>query len=71
MGDTFFNGMYPFIDVSTGGSINGMIAAVDRVLAIADDRTKIIPGHGPLGDAASLPPSTARCWSRWRGRFGT
>jgi glyoxylase-like metal-dependent hydrolase (beta-lactamase superfamily II) len=54
MGDLFFNGMYPFIDAGSGGSITGMIAACDRVLALADDRTRIIPGHGPLGDRAQL-----------------
>ena len=47
MGDTLFNGMYPFIDVSAGGRIDGMIAAVDRVLKVADDKTRLITGHGP------------------------
>jgi glyoxylase-like metal-dependent hydrolase (beta-lactamase superfamily II) len=54
MGDTFFNGMYPFIDVDSGGSIDGIIAAADQVLSTTDDRTKIIPGHGPLGTKADL-----------------
>ncbi len=54
MGDTFFNGMYPFIDTSSGGSIDGMVAAVDTVLARIDDQTKVIPGHGPLGSKADL-----------------
>ena len=54
MGDTFFNGMYPFIDTSSGGSAEGSIAAVDRVLAIATDKTQIIPGHGPLANKAAL-----------------
>ncbi len=54
MGDTFFNGRYPFVDLSSGGSIDGMIGAADRVLALADADTKIIPGHGPLADRASL-----------------
>ena len=54
MGDTFFNGFYPFIDVSSGGSLDGIIAAVDGVLATSNDSTKIIPGHGPLGNKASL-----------------
>jgi glyoxylase-like metal-dependent hydrolase (beta-lactamase superfamily II) len=53
-GDLFFNGMYPFIDVSTGGSIDGMIAAADHILAMTDPNTKIIPGHGPLADRAAL-----------------
>ena len=54
MGDTYFNGIYPFIDVSTGGSLDGIIAAVDGVLETTNDSTKIIPGHGPLGNKASL-----------------
>ena len=53
-GDTFFNGFYPFIDVSTGGSIDGLIAASNIVLAMANDSTKIIPGHGPLANNAAL-----------------
>jgi glyoxylase-like metal-dependent hydrolase (beta-lactamase superfamily II) len=53
-GDFFFNGFYPFIDVTHGGSLKGMIAAVDKVLSLADDRTKIIAGHGPLGDKEQL-----------------
>lgn len=54
MGDTFFNGFYPFIDTDSGGSIAGMIAAAERVLAMADEHTRIIPGHGPLADRAAL-----------------
>ncbi|MGQ0712326.1 MAG: MBL fold metallo-hydrolase [Gemmatimonadaceae bacterium] len=54
MGDIFFNGMYPFIDISTGGSIDGMIAAVDRVLGMIEADTKLIPGHGPLASRADL-----------------
>ncbi len=53
-GDIFFNGMYPFIDVNVGGSIDGMIRAVDRVLALVNEDTKIIPGHGKLSNAAEL-----------------
>ena len=56
-GDTFFNGLYPFIDSSSGGSIDGMIAAAELVLAIADEKTKIIPGHGPLCQKAQLQAS--------------
>ena len=54
LGDLFFNRMYPFIDASTGGSIGGMIAAADTCLTLADPGTKIVPGHGPLADAAAL-----------------
>jgi glyoxylase-like metal-dependent hydrolase (beta-lactamase superfamily II) len=54
MGDTFFNGMYPFIDGDSGGSVTGMVAAADAVLAQIDADTKVIPGHGPLSDRAGL-----------------
>ncbi|HET8922169.1 MAG TPA: MBL fold metallo-hydrolase [Candidatus Acidoferrum sp.] len=54
MGDTFFNGFYPFIDGGTGGKISGMIAAADKVLPLANNYTKIVPGHGPLGSKADL-----------------
>jgi cyclase len=53
-GDLWFNGMYPLIDLSSGGTINGMIKGVDQVLALADERTRIVPRHGPLGDKAAL-----------------
>jgi glyoxylase-like metal-dependent hydrolase (beta-lactamase superfamily II) len=53
-GDLFFNGMYPFIDVSSGGSLEGMIAAAEEILAMAGPGTRIIPGHGPLADKAAL-----------------
>jgi glyoxylase-like metal-dependent hydrolase (beta-lactamase superfamily II) len=54
MGDTFFNGMYPYIDPGTGGKITGMIAAADKILALAGNYTKIVAGHGPLGNKADL-----------------
>ncbi len=54
MGDTFFNGVYPFIDVSSNGDINGIIAAGYRALGIANEDTAIIPGHGPVSNAAGL-----------------
>lgn len=54
MGDIFFNGFYPFIDSSSGGTADGVVAAVDRVLALAGDKTRIIPGHGPLATKADL-----------------
>jgi glyoxylase-like metal-dependent hydrolase (beta-lactamase superfamily II) len=54
VGDTFFNGMYPFIDTSTGGDINGMIAAADQALRMTGPRAKIVPGHGPLADRDAL-----------------
>ena len=53
-GDLFFNGMYPFIDSSTGGWIGGMIKGADVILAHTDEKTKIIPGHGPVGTRADF-----------------
>jgi glyoxylase-like metal-dependent hydrolase (beta-lactamase superfamily II) len=54
VGDTWFNGMYPFIDEGTGGSIGGMIRASEKALVAAGNETKIVPGHGPLGTKAEL-----------------
>jgi glyoxylase-like metal-dependent hydrolase (beta-lactamase superfamily II) len=51
-GDLFFNGLYPFIDVDSNGSIDGMIGAADKILPMINDQTKIIPGHGPVGTKA-------------------
>jgi glyoxylase-like metal-dependent hydrolase (beta-lactamase superfamily II) len=53
-GDLFFNGNYPFIDASSGGNLDGMIAAADRLLAVVGPRTKVIPGHGPLATSGDL-----------------
>jgi len=54
MGDTFHNAGLPFVDLSSGGSIHGIIAAADKVLAMSNAQTRIIPGHGPLADRARL-----------------
>jgi cyclase len=54
MGDNFFNGTYPFIDMASGGNVNGMIAATEKVLKVANSNTKIIPGHGELGGPEEL-----------------
>ena len=55
MGDLFFLRMsFPFVDASSGGNVRGVIAAADKVLAIADDQTKIIPGHGAVATKADL-----------------
>ena len=54
MGDTFFNGSYPYVDLSAGGSLDGVIENARKVLELADGNTKIIPGHGPLTDKQGL-----------------
>lgn len=54
MGDTFFHGAYPFIDVGSDGSFDGLIAAAESVLARANSQTRIIPGHGALADRDGL-----------------
>lgn len=53
-GDAMFNGLFPFIDLDSGGSVAGFIAAQDRLLEMAGEDTKIIPGHGPLATRADL-----------------
>ncbi len=54
MGDIYFNGTYPFIDLAAGGSINGMITAVRRIAQMCDQNTKVIPGHGHLSNKTEL-----------------
>lgn len=54
MGDTYFNGFYPFIDVASGGSLGGTLVAVEAALALAGANTRIIPGHGPMSNRAEL-----------------
>jgi cyclase len=54
MGDCLFNGFYPVLDVSGGGSIAGMIAAAERMLKVINADTKVIPGHGPLASRKDL-----------------
>ncbi|WP_282043951.1 MBL fold metallo-hydrolase [Winogradskyella flava] len=49
-GDTYFNGRYPYIDLNSGGSVNGYIEAAKRGLMVIDENTKIIPGHGKLSN---------------------
>jgi glyoxylase-like metal-dependent hydrolase (beta-lactamase superfamily II) len=54
MGDNFFNGLYPYVDLDAGGSLQGVIEAADLALTLANDSTHIIPGHGPLATRADL-----------------
>lgn len=54
MGDNYFNGLFPYIDVDAGGSVAGMIAAHNKALALANDKTSIIPGHGPMATKSDL-----------------
>lgn len=53
-GDVYVAGAYPFIDISSGGNLDGLIAATNQLLELADGDTKIIPGHGPLSNRAEL-----------------
>ena len=54
MGDNFFNGLFPYIDIDGGGSLQGMIASHEAGLSLVNDETKIIPGHGPLAVKSDL-----------------
>ena len=56
-GDTWFNGVYPFIDYSTGGHIDGMIRATSRTLGTGTTSTIVIPGHGPVGNKRDVAAS--------------
>ncbi|WP_053981288.1 MBL fold metallo-hydrolase [Marinagarivorans algicola] len=53
-GDVFFNGLYPYIDLASGGSAKGYLAGQKAIYAMANDSTKIVPGHGPLATRADL-----------------
>ncbi|MEX0312737.1 MAG: MBL fold metallo-hydrolase [Allomuricauda sp.] len=59
MGDTYFSGRYPFIDLNNGGSVKGYIDAHSKALMIIDDNTKIIPGHGRPSNKKELETYTA------------
>lgn len=54
LGDVYFEGLYPYIDVSAGGSAAGIARAVREILPLLDDQTKVVPGHGPLSNKAQL-----------------
>ena len=54
MGDDFFNGAFPVIDIENGGSARGLLQNVESVLKVIRDDAKVIPGHGPLADKAAL-----------------
>ncbi len=59
MGDNYFAGNYPFIDLSSGGSVKGVINTFDRVLEMSNANTKIIPGHGPMMTPEGVKESKA------------
>ncbi len=54
MGDHFFNGGFPFVDLASGGTVQGYISNLEKALSWIDDDTSVIPGHGPLGSKADL-----------------
>ena len=54
MGDHFFSGFFPFVDVDHGGNVLTMAKNVKAILGMIDDKTKVIPGHGPLSNKADL-----------------
>ena len=54
MGDTFFNGRFPFVDLGSGGTVAGLIRNIGHVLTVIGPETRVIPGHGALGDRADL-----------------
>jgi cyclase len=57
MGDIFFSGLFPFIDLAGGGTVDGYLAGMEAALAMTNDETRIIPGHGPLSSPADLQAS--------------
>jgi len=57
MGDVFFSGLFPFIDLNSGGTVDGYLAAMEQGLEMAGENTRIIPGHGPLSGRTELQAS--------------
>lgn len=53
-GDLYFEGLYPYIGIYSGGTINGMIKVINQILPVIDENTKVVPGHGPLSNKAKL-----------------
>ncbi|MBU1054334.1 MAG: MBL fold metallo-hydrolase [Proteobacteria bacterium] len=53
-GDLYFEGIYPYIGIYSGGTINGMIKVINQILPMIDENTKVVPGHGPLSNKAKL-----------------
>ena len=58
-GDVFFSGRYPYVDVEGGGSVDGMIAGLERILEVAGPSTTVVPGHGPVGTEAEVEDALA------------
>ncbi len=54
MGDIYINGLYPIIDVGSAGTINGYFPMIDKAVSMIDDKTQVVPGHGPVGTKKSL-----------------
>lgn len=54
LGDHYFNGMFPYVDIDAGGNVDGFIQNLESVVAMVPEDTKIIPGHGPLSDIGRL-----------------
>lgn len=69
LGDLQLGGVYPFVELSSGGDVDGLIAALDQALALADENTVVVPGHGPIGERADLAAYRdllATVWTRVR-----
>jgi glyoxylase-like metal-dependent hydrolase (beta-lactamase superfamily II) len=56
MGDAYFQGAFPYIDISSGGSIDGYIAGVQKAILLSDNKTIIVPGHGKISNKSELKP---------------
>ena len=54
MGDAYFQGKFPYIDLNSGGSINGYISGIEKAVLLADEETKIIPGHGNVSSKEEM-----------------
>jgi glyoxylase-like metal-dependent hydrolase (beta-lactamase superfamily II) len=70
LGDNFFVGRFPFVDIDSGGSVNGLIHNVASIITATAPDAKLIPGHGPISTVDDLK-STINCWSKRRKSFRT
>ncbi len=68
MGDCFFNKLFPYVDLDSGGTPDGAIEAVKAALLLADDNTQIIPGHGPAANRTDLL-AYQTMWNTMRDRI--
>ena len=64
LGDNFFAGRFPFVDLESGGSVEGLAKNIGEIIAKIPEGAKLIPGHGPLSTPTISKATIACCWKR-------